>query len=198
MTGMEDEQLAALQRRHAGGDYDLIYVTFSELMWHQAFMHRGDRARAVTYLFSTLAYAATYDLGLTHERFCPQLPWLLPWQPNASANGRILEMILSSLCHENEDCLYLFAGVPENWLEEALVLEDYNIHGGSLTLRSERDHDRLTVSLRISRVLPAVLPARVAYCLPAGLGARRRARRPAQGRQRLVPRPAGARSPGGF
>jgi hypothetical protein len=168
MSGMEDEQLAALQRRHAGGPYDLIYVTFSEIVWQRAFMERGERSRALAYLFSTLAYATSYDLGLAHERFCPQLPWLLPWQPNASANGRILEMMIAAICFEKENCLYLFAGVPEAWLDESIRLEDYLIPGGCLSLNTARVGDQLVVSLGITRALPAILPARVAYCLPPG------------------------------
>jgi hypothetical protein len=168
MPAMEDEQLGALQRRHAGGGYDMIYVTFSEIMWHKVFMQRGERGRALTYLYSTLAYATTYDLGLTAERYIPQLPWLLPWQPNASANGRILEMVISSICFAEEDCLYLFAGVPPLWLEETILLEEYAIQGGSVSLNSTRQGERLVISAAISRGMPAILPRQVVYCLPAG------------------------------
>lgn len=168
MPGMEDKALAELQRRHAGGDYDLIYVTFSEVVWHLVFMAGGRRGRALEYLYSSLAYAASFDLGITHERFCPQLPWLLPWQPNASANGRILEMIASCICFEREDALYLLAGVPESWLDGAITLEEYTVTGARVSVHAKRRGGELEVETALTHIMPEVLPKALVYCLPAG------------------------------
>ena len=137
-------------------------------MWHRAYIESRQRGKALAYFYSTLAYAATYDLGVTHERFCPQLPWLLPWQPNASANGRILEMIAASICHEGPDCLYLLAGAPEHWLESGVALEEYMLLGGKVTVNVRRKGRRLTVETVITDPLPGALPGHVVYCLPEG------------------------------
>lgn len=168
MSGMEDENLANIQRLEAGGDYDLIYVSFSEKVWHRIFMERGDRNRALAYLYSTIAYTTTYDLGITHERFSPQLPWLLPWQPNASANGRILNMIFSSICMSNNECLYLLAGVPEKWLESVIEIQDYEIIGGIISLKTTRIEDVLKIEVNIKNIMSTVLPTKIAYCMPQG------------------------------
>jgi hypothetical protein len=169
MGGMEDAELAALQRRHAGGDYDLIYVTVGESTWHRVFMLSGQRERALAYFYSTLAYATSYDIGVAHERFCPQLPWLLPWQPNASANGRILEMMASCVCLERGDCLYLLAGVPEEWLDSSVSLKDYAIRGGKVSVAvSRRDEKLLEVETVLSGAVAGMLPKNVVYCLPEG------------------------------
>lgn len=63
----------------------------------------------------TLAYSTSRDVHLASERFCPQLIWLLPWQPNASGNGRVLSMIINTLCLENGDSMRLLHGVPDAW-----------------------------------------------------------------------------------
>jgi hypothetical protein len=113
MRLMEDETLRQLQLKAAGGHVDLYYVTFSEIAWQRTWLERGEREKAQTFYYSMLGYAVSHDLHLAQERFCPQLPWLLPWQPNASANGRILSMILENFCRIRDGVCYLLQGVSD-------------------------------------------------------------------------------------
>jgi hypothetical protein len=122
MRLMEDAGLRQRQLAAAGGAVDLYYVTFAEASWHRAWLAQGERAKAQATLYMTLAYALSRDLHLAQERFCPQLPWLLPWQPNASANGRILGMVLSTLCLVAGDTYHLLAGVPDAWFAARVPL----------------------------------------------------------------------------
>ncbi len=115
MAEMEDVELMKIQEKTAGGEIDLYYVNSAEKVWHRLWLERGERIKALRYFYMTLAYSTSRDVHIASERFCPQLIWLLPWQPNASGNGRILEMILHSLCLEYQDALHLLAGVPDAW-----------------------------------------------------------------------------------
>jgi hypothetical protein len=115
MRTMEDATLKKRQEQSAGGKVDLYYVNMSEQIWHRTWLERGERIKALRYFYMTLAYSTSRDVHMTYERYCPQLPWLLPWQPNASGNGRILSMILGTLCFEQRDGLHLLYGVPDAW-----------------------------------------------------------------------------------
>jgi hypothetical protein len=115
MPQMEDAELLKIQERSAGGEIDLYYVNSSEKVWHRLWLERGEMVKALRYFYMTLAYSTSRDVHLASERFCPQLIWLLPWQPNASGNGRILEMIFNTLCLEHGDSMKLLHGVPDAW-----------------------------------------------------------------------------------
>jgi hypothetical protein len=115
MRLMEDEELRKRQLEYAGGHVDLYYVTFAEAPWHRVWIERGEQAKAQSVFYMMLAYAVSSDLHLAQERFCPQLSWLLPWQPNASGNGRMLSMILTNLCFIRNSVCYLLQGVPDAW-----------------------------------------------------------------------------------
>ncbi len=115
MPEMEDVELMKIQEKTAGGEIDLYYVNSAEKVWHRLWLERGERIKALRYFYMTLAYSTSRDVHIASERFCPQLIWLLPWQPNASGNGRILEMMINSLCLEYQDSMHLLAGVPDAW-----------------------------------------------------------------------------------
>ncbi|MDI4647465.1 hypothetical protein [Cohnella hashimotonis] len=114
---MEDPSLGALQERHAGAPIDLYYVNHSERIWHRTWSLRGEREKALRYFYSTMAFSTTLDTNHVHERFSPQLPWLSPWQPNGSGNGRIMEMILNTMYILEGNRLYLLPSAPAEWLE---------------------------------------------------------------------------------
>ncbi|MBA4388398.1 MAG: hypothetical protein C0404_10480 [Verrucomicrobia bacterium] len=139
MRFMEDKECRERQLAAAGGHVDLYYVTFAELPWHRAWLERGERAKAQAFFYMTLAYAISRDLHLAQERFCPQLPWLLPWQPNAGANGRIISMILANLCFVRDGVCHLFQGVPDAWFaaRAPMGVDGLWIGGSRLSFRLE-------------------------------------------------------------
>ncbi|MCL4402329.1 MAG: hypothetical protein M1436_06680 [Acidobacteria bacterium] len=115
MPQMEDDTLLRIQEKSAGGEIDLYYVNFAEKVWHRLWLERGETVKALRYFYMTLAYSTSRDVHIVSERFCPQLIWLLPWQPNASGNGRVLEMIFNTLCLESGDSMKLLHGAPDAW-----------------------------------------------------------------------------------
>lgn len=137
MRMMEDEECRKRQIAAAGGPVDLYYVTFAEGPWHRVWLERGERSKAQAFFYMTLAYAISRDLHLAQERFCPQLPWLLPWQPNAGANGRIISMILANLCFIRDGVCHLLQGVPDEWFaaRAPMGVEDLWVGGSRLSFR---------------------------------------------------------------
>ncbi|RKP58292.1 hypothetical protein D7Z26_01995 [Cohnella endophytica] len=114
---MEDEQLGKLQEQYAGSAVDLFYVNQAERIWHRVWCLRGEREKALRYFYSTMAFSTTLDTFNVHERYCPQLQWLSPWQPNGSGNGRVMEMIMNSLYLLEDRTLKLLPCAPAEWLE---------------------------------------------------------------------------------
>jgi hypothetical protein len=137
MRTMEDADLKKRQEQSAGGPVDLYYVNDSEQVWHRTWLQRGERIKALRYFYMTLAYSTSQGVHMTHERYCPQLPWLLPWQPNASGNGRVLSMILTTMCFANRDGLHLLYGVPDAWFaaKQPLGLTGFRTSFGAFSFR---------------------------------------------------------------
>jgi len=116
MEKMEDEWYQRKFVELGGKDYRMYYVTSGDAIWYAAFLRRGEPGRALGVFYNTLAYATSCDLCLAGERFSPDLRMFIPWQPNASANGRILQMIHQSLFYEDGNTLHLLAGAHPDWL----------------------------------------------------------------------------------
>ncbi|MCM8816651.1 MAG: hypothetical protein NC913_03970 [Candidatus Omnitrophica bacterium] len=68
------------------------YVSFSDLCWFFAWMKRGEREKAFETLWAQVRYGMSEEYYML-ERFADNDPSFCPWQPNASANGRLLQML---------------------------------------------------------------------------------------------------------
>jgi hypothetical protein len=69
------------------------YVSTSDLCWFCAWLARGERIKAARTLRAQFLYAMTPEYQM-QERYADNDPTFCPWQPNASANGRTIRMIL--------------------------------------------------------------------------------------------------------
>lgn len=69
------------------------YVTAHEYPWFLYFMRHGMKERAKEIIDDTLRYAMTKEYYML-ERYNERDPYFAPWSPNASANGRTLNMLL--------------------------------------------------------------------------------------------------------
>ena len=71
------------------------YTTSMEKHWHHLLRQAGQDELADKVLNGVLRYAMTQDLCVG-ERYCDNDPWYLPWSPNASGSGRIIQMLLEA------------------------------------------------------------------------------------------------------
>ena len=69
------------------------YVCCHEYHWFKYFHRHGQREKCIPILFGAEQYAMTDEYYMC-ERYNQRDPYFLPWSPNASANGRMLIMLL--------------------------------------------------------------------------------------------------------
>jgi hypothetical protein len=102
----------------------IYYVTTSESIWLKTYLERGELNKALKVFYNTLAFAVSKDLSIVTERFSPEMHWFLPWQPNGSGTGRVLQMINNMLFFEDKDnYLNLFKGVPNHWISPGNIIK---------------------------------------------------------------------------
>ncbi|MBO5370371.1 MAG: hypothetical protein J6B23_06825 [Clostridia bacterium] len=83
---------------HACGTYNnpwigyVYYTTTGDEFWFWYYMATGDRQKAWETLKGQLKYSMTKEYYCI-ERYATNDPYYVPWSPNASANGRIIEML---------------------------------------------------------------------------------------------------------
>lgn len=69
------------------------YVTFQEYHWFLYFLRHGMRDKCEEILRDIYRYAMTDEYYML-ERYNQRDPYFVPWSPNASANGRVINMLL--------------------------------------------------------------------------------------------------------
>ena len=75
------------------GQTRVWYTTVFEYSWFYTFLKQKDYARAEEILHAVQRYSMTEE-GYMIERYHPHNPYYLPWSPNNSANGRLIQMLL--------------------------------------------------------------------------------------------------------
>lgn len=94
-TKMPDTQRADITRRtDADGVVRIWYTTAREYYWFLCFLRLGEKERALEILDATLRYSMSPEYAML-ERYHERDPFYAPWSPNASANGRLLLMLLA-------------------------------------------------------------------------------------------------------
>ena len=79
------------------------YLTAHEYSWFLYFMRHGMRDKALEIINATLRYGMTSEYYMI-ERYNEDDPYFAPWSPNASANGRTVNMLLDYYGTVNFDC----------------------------------------------------------------------------------------------
>ncbi len=97
-------------------DREVAYMGVGEWTWQDIYLRRGEWKKAFLAVQTNLHYGMTPDTFQTQERFSRANPAFTPWQPNASGNGRMLEMLVKSLYCEHDGAALVFGGVPFAWL----------------------------------------------------------------------------------
>jgi len=68
------------------------YVSYSDFCWFLGWMKRGEKEKAFETLWAQIRYGMSEEYYML-ERFADNDPAFCPWQPNASANGRLIQML---------------------------------------------------------------------------------------------------------
>ena len=70
------------------------YVSPAEFAFFLYFMRHGSRERCAEIIREQIRFAMTDEYYMV-ERFHEDDPWFVPWSPNASANGRLIYMLVT-------------------------------------------------------------------------------------------------------
>ena len=170
-------------------DHDTAYMSIAEWMWHEIYLRRGEWKKAFALMQINFKYCKTRDTHQTQERFRLSDPTFCPWQPNGSANGRLLDMMIKSIYYERGDTATLFAGVPFARLRENEVTELKNLHTsrGVLSLKATMV-DLQRCQLTFEGSTPEAIPHVIHF--PQHLIASDNKDNPLNNNEYLVPSPA--------
>ncbi len=89
----KNDHASTLYNLDENGRCVVWYVTAHEYLWFLYFMRHGMRDRAREIIDDAIRYAMTDEYYMI-ERYSERDPYFAPWCPNASANGRLIDMLL--------------------------------------------------------------------------------------------------------
>ena len=153
-------------------DFGIRYIGNTETCLCRYHAQRGEWKRAYFAREAAMNYAMTRDLWVTGERYSEVDEGFVPWQPNASNNGRLLDLLADRFLLEGESRLVLMGGFAP--FEKANVSIDglRTKCGGRFSLK--RADGMLVVEWE--RAIPngtvIVIPGHLAFC-PQGTPIRR-------------------------
>lgn len=90
---------SAKQNLDEDGKCLVWYVCCHEYYWFLYFLRHGMTDKCEEIVADALRFAITDEYYMI-ERYHQRDPWFSPWSPNASANGRTINMLLDLCCNE--------------------------------------------------------------------------------------------------
>jgi len=103
-----------------GMDREIMYTNQCEHYWQQVYLKLGEWKKAFIVTQTCLKYGMSPNTYQTSERMSKRNPAFAPWQPNGSANGRIIDMMLNSFYYENDaNTITLLGAIPFEWIKDA-------------------------------------------------------------------------------
>jgi hypothetical protein len=100
------------------------YVNSSERGFFKNYLARGETEKALLFFYSTLVYGLSHDCYQTVERILVSDPNFAPFQPNASGNGRLLDMMRRMVIDEQDPGkLWLLRGCPRRWFADGQSID---------------------------------------------------------------------------
>ena len=130
-------------------DSDVAYMGIGEWLWQDAYLKAGDWKKAFLANQANLKYGMTRDTLQVQERMSRFNPGFIPWQPNGSGSGKILEMMVKSVYFEDGDTAVLLGGIPWQWIEaQGLSLKGLYLPHGRVSIEATRGKNgQVTVTL---------------------------------------------------
>ncbi len=126
------------------------YVNQTERGYFANYLARGEIEKALLVFYSNLYYGLSHDAYQTCERIDVRDGNYAPFQPNASGNGRLIDMIRRMVIDEQEPgALWLLRGCPRRWFApgQSIVVSDAPTYFGRLALRTDATANRVTVDI---------------------------------------------------
>ena len=120
--------------------------------YYNVYLARGQYEKALLVFNSALAYGLSNDTYQAVERIDAGDPGFCPLQPNASGNGRLIEMMRRMVIDEQDadkGILWLLRGCPRQWFAEgkSVVVENAPTLFGQMAIRTESDGKTVTIDI---------------------------------------------------
>lgn len=122
----------------------ISYIGNVEADLHRAYLDLGDWKPAWLAYRTFRNFGMTQDLYLTQERYSLYDEGYIPWQPNASNNGRYLSLMIERFYRENGNTVTILGGFAPFELQRRLALKGFLTNGGSTEI--ELDQGKLTIN----------------------------------------------------
>lgn len=126
------------------------YVNSSERGYFQNLLARNEIEKALLILYSNLAYGMSQDCYQTVERIHVSDANYAPFQPNASGNGRLLDMFRRMVIDDQDPgVLWLLRGCPRRWFApgKSIVVEDAPTYHGNMALSTRATEDTIVIDI---------------------------------------------------
>lgn len=145
-------------------DREITYIGTAEYVWQHIYLSLGEWKKAFAVTQANLKYGMTQDAYQVQERFSKRDPSFTCWQPNGSGNGRMMDMILNSICFETHNGITLLGGIPFTWLKTNKITSLQNLYTsfGELNLEIIFNEKRNCL-LTLSSSDPAVLTREIRF-----------------------------------
>ena len=75
------------------GNTHIWYTSYTDYYWFRTRLRLGQRETARQIIEAQVHYSMTPEYYMV-ERYCDNDPWFVPWSPNCSASGRLINMLL--------------------------------------------------------------------------------------------------------
>jgi hypothetical protein len=116
-------------------DSDVAYMGIGEWLWQDAYLKAGEWKKAFLANVTNLKYGMTRDTLQVQERMSRFNAGFIPWQPNGSGSGKILEMMVKAVYFEDGHTAVLLGGIPWQWLvPSGLLLKGLYLPQGRLSV----------------------------------------------------------------
>lgn len=126
------------------------YVNSCERGYFQNFLARGEIEKAILIFYSNLVYGLSNDCYQTVERIHVSDANYAPFQPDASGNGRMLDMFRRMIIDEQEPgVIWLLRGCPRRWFApgQSIMAENAPTYDGTMACCCHSGDSHVTIDI---------------------------------------------------
>lgn len=152
LGGLLGHFAASEEQSKVDNNSPFYYCNQSEMNFFRNFLARGEFEKALLVFYTNLVYGMSPDLHQTVERINVNDSNYAPFQPNASGNGRVLDMMRRMVIDEQDeakDTLWLLRGCPRRWFAtgKSVVVTDAPTLFGKMAMQTTCTQDAITIDI---------------------------------------------------
>jgi hypothetical protein len=126
------------------------YPNQTERSYFKSYLKRGEYEKAMLVLYCNLTYGMSGDTYQTSERFHTDSENFCAYAPNASGNGRNIELMRRMVIDEQDaGKLWLLRGCPRRWFTDgqSITIENATTLFGKMAIRTRVEGKTITIEV---------------------------------------------------